>query len=86
MISAYRTDAIREAEEPLLAADGPGCDVIHAGGGPDDSVAVALRTQRMLGPERPGQSRPPVGVVEGGRRLAWPVLVRVSLRPRRVPR
>jgi hypothetical protein len=44
---------VRPVEEPLLAADGPGCDVIHAGGGPDDTVAIALRTQRMLCPERP---------------------------------
>ena len=41
----------------------PRDDVVHAGRGFDDSLAVALGAERMVCPEGPGQPRPPCGVV-----------------------
>ena len=54
---------VRPVKESLLTADRPRLDVINAGGGLDDALAVAFRAQGMLGPEGPGQPRPPCGVV-----------------------
>ena len=50
-------------KESLLTADGPRCDVVHAGGGLDDSLRLAASAQRMLHTEGSGQSRPSGGVV-----------------------
>lgn len=55
--------------EPV-GADGPRDDMVHAGGRPDDSLAVAFSAERMLYPEGPGQPRPPCGVVGIGGALA----------------
>jgi hypothetical protein len=42
---------VRPVKESLLTADGPGRDVVHAGGGLDDSLGLAAGAQRMLGTE-----------------------------------
>jgi hypothetical protein len=49
-------------EEPV-SADRPRYDVVHAGGRPDDTLAVAFGAEGMVGTEGLGEPRPPVRVV-----------------------
>ena len=53
---------VRAIEEPVTA-DRPRDDVIHAGCGLNDSIPIALCTQRMFGAECLGQLGPPGRVV-----------------------
>ena len=73
---------VRPVKESLLTADRPRLDVVHAGGGLDDALALALRTQRMRRTEGPREFRPPVGVVGVGRPLT-DVLAVAPVRPSR---
>ena len=57
---------VRPVIEPV-AADRPRLDMVHAGRRPDDSLPLAFSAKRMLCPESPGQSGPPVCVVWIGR-------------------
>lgn len=70
LVVAFITQRLQVAPviEPIRT-DGPGDYVVDAGGGLEDPALLALRAQRVLGPEGAGQSRPPRGVVWVGRAL-----------------
>ena len=66
-----------------VSAYRPRDDMVHAGGRPDDALAVAFSAERMLYPEGPGQSRPPCCVVWVRGTFA-DVAFRLTLAPREI--